>query len=466
MAETPTIPPHSRGNVRVFPHPATSAELPHLDPIAEFPVDVLPPDVQDLVLSAARSIRVPVAMVAAPLLAFAGSVIGNQVSLAIADGWIERPVLWIALVAPTGAGKSPAIGAARRPLDRLQQDQWDDWQRLHRDWEHAPRPRPAAPRLRRHFTTDITIEALIQDLQAVPGIAVVRDLDQFRSRRGEDRRRYLALWSHQPLSPTRKHASHTFVQHPVVALVGGIQPHLLPDLARGDDGFLERLLPVVSTAPARYWPAAVPPADAKGIAPECEPDNEPAPIDRLFAGLASLNALYDEPAGVTLAPDHDALQAWIAWFNDNLDRAHVAPGLLKGFYLKLPAHVARFALILQVLWHQEELDEPLPAVTMHRAIQLGEYFREQIHRMLETLDEVGNTPAPSPFLAWKVPRVLADSVHPDGWLSRTELHQRLGRPPRAEYAAVLEQLLLQGTIVAETRRPSGPGRPSEHYRVP
>lgn len=465
MAETPTIPPHPGGNVRVFPHPAASPETPRLDPIAEFPVDVLPPDVQNVVVNAARSIRVPVAMVAAPLLAFAGSVIGNQVSLAISDGWIERPVLWIALVAPTGTGKSPAIAAARRPLDRLQQDQWDDWQRLRRDWEHAPRPRPAAPRLRRHFTTDLTVEALIQDLQVVPGIAVVHDLDQFRSRRGEDRRRYLTLWSHQPLSPARKHASQNFVQHPVVALVGGIQPHLLPDLARGDDGFLERLLPVVSTVPARYWPAAVPAADAGGIALPPESDDEPESIDRLFAGLASLSALYDDPEGITLVPDHDALQAWIAWFNDNVDRAHAAPGLLSGFYLKLPAHVARFALILQVIWHQEELDEPLPAATMNRAIQLGEYFREQIHRMLDLLDEFGNTPAPSPFLAWKIPRVLAEVSTGGGWLSRTELHRRLGRPPRAEYAAALEQLLLQGAIVAETRRPSGPGRPSEHYHV-
>ncbi|MGI8486673.1 MAG: DUF3987 domain-containing protein [Thermomicrobiales bacterium] len=84
-----------------------------------FPLETLPPNVRAFVESSAASARARRELIAAPFLALVGGAIGNQASIEVGQGWIERPVLRVSLVAPTGAGKSPALAAARLPFDRL-----------------------------------------------------------------------------------------------------------------------------------------------------------------------------------------------------------------------------------------------------------------------------------------------------------------------------------------------------------
>lgn len=95
-----------------------------MEPPGSFPLDVFPPDVAAYIAASADSARVPAAMVAVPFLSFAGATIGNQISVDIGNGWIEYPGLWVALIAITGAGKTPAMSWARVPLDYLQEEAW------------------------------------------------------------------------------------------------------------------------------------------------------------------------------------------------------------------------------------------------------------------------------------------------------------------------------------------------------
>lgn len=100
-------------HLRLLPVPVLSRTS-ESESLPNFPMDAFPPDLRDFILASAFFARTRPELVAAPVLALTGAVIGNQAIIDITTGaapghgWLERPTLWVALVAPTGAGKSPS----------------------------------------------------------------------------------------------------------------------------------------------------------------------------------------------------------------------------------------------------------------------------------------------------------------------------------------------------------------------
>lgn len=437
----------------------------YVEPLPKFPIDTLPPDVGAYVRASASSARVPVEMVAVPFLAFVGSTIGNQLRFDVGNGWTERPVLWIALIATTGAGKTPGLTAARQPLDILQDEAWSAWQHRMRKWQVLSEPRPAEPAFDRFFTTDPTMEALVEDLQHAPGIVVVRDeligivraMNQYRARGGDDRQKYLSLWSSHPLAPSRKSVSSAYIRNPVVSVVGGIQPLLWNKLrSKEQDGFIERFLPLVLGIPRRYW--------NESSAAESPPPDVTAMVDR-FRHLRDIPSAGEHGDGLLLARTAEAGALWGIWYNENVDRALAGSLVISGYYQKLPAHVARLALILHSLWHPGDLESPVSAATMTHAIALGEFFRSHIHRSLALLGETVQTPPPKPTLAERILRLLSETSEPEGWVSRNEIYARLAPPSRADLSAALQTLIEQRHIEGRKQRIPTSRRPVEQYRA-
>src|SRR5262249_48351449 len=116
-------------------------------------------------------------------------------------------------------------------------------------------PKPTPPTFPHVFTTDATVEALAPMLLASKGLALIKDelvgwvrgMDAYRSGRGADRQHYLSMWARTTIKVDRKgnNGAPILVSRPVLAVVGGIQPDLLPDLAdttQREDGFVDRLL--------------------------------------------------------------------------------------------------------------------------------------------------------------------------------------------------------------------------------
>jgi len=478
----------------------------------EFPIHIFPPNVAAYVCESALAVRSPQEMVAAPLLAFAGAVIGRQLRLTVAPGWEERPVLWIATIAPTGSGKTPALEAARRPLDILQHRAVAAWENSQTDSDGLRRGQPgslsrAQPRdvdplavpaieppalnasrtgglpvhsvtdpsvaaateplaLDRLYTTDITTEALAIDLLHSPGLAIVRDelisiiraMDQYRTRGGDDRQKYLSLWSHQPLAPSRKSSRPIFIQHPVVCIVGGIQPLVVPGLqSRDEDGFIERFLPIVPDTTPAYWPE-----ENEAVAPSAATALDPV-VD-LFARLRTLST---NPEGLVIPGQLAAFPIWRTWYNRNVDQQQASPTPLHGFYQKLPSHVARFALILHALWNPADPTAVLTEQRVQDAITLGEFFQPQFHRLLPLLSRNSGGAAKTETLPQRILRQLQHSQDPDGWLSRTELLLRIGRGlDAATLTHTLAELIAAQRIELQIVKPPRAGRPSERYRLP
>src|SRR5215218_4913501 len=208
-----------------------------LIPTPTFPVEVLPPAVRAYVADAAASLSAPAEMVAVPMLGFAGSTIGNRLHLILKNSYREFPTLYLAIIAPPGSAKTPALNLAQWPLDALQ----NEAEHLHRErkaryedeleaWRQKKEgERPSKPQLQDYFSSNLTLEALIDMLDRAPGVAIIRDeilgwvssMDQYRGGKGSDRQEYLSLWSAKTIKLDRKGADPIYRRFPVACVVGG-----------------------------------------------------------------------------------------------------------------------------------------------------------------------------------------------------------------------------------------------------
>jgi hypothetical protein len=427
--------------------------------VPPFPLHVLPQPFRQYVVEVAAGMDCPPDLVAVPLLAVAGATWGNRVALRLTGQWAERAIVWAAVVADPGSAKSPAMEAALHPLQVLQRTAYARWREELRQWEakavaaratkQQPPPRPA---LEHFYTTDVTLEALArilgegeEDEGVTPGLAVtmdelaawVRSFDAYHER-GE-RQRWLSLWAGAPVKVDRASKGTTFIERPVVCVVGGITPdclRLLEAEAQQEDGFIDRLLYAFpDTRPMRFVDA-------------------PAPQVALSPLLGRLRSCRE--GEVALSPE--AKEIFGAYVDTNAKAQEREPFRpLRRYRAKLPRHLARLALVLHCLQHPDgPAAKGLAGETMRAAIELADYFLAHARR---TLLEFGEG-----ALARRVLGLLAES---GGELGLTELYAALGRHVRAsELRAVGAFLQAGGLIEAIAVPPDGPrGRPGERWRL-
>jgi hypothetical protein len=454
--------------------PASDTDSTSFTSAPAFPVDVFPHAVRAYVEAAAESLSVPAELVAVPLLGLTGALMGNRLHLVLKNSWREYPSLYLAIVARPGAAKTPALGLAKWPLDALQKDAHDRYMEELTAYEteraawkgegqKRGEPEPVKPRLRHYFSTDLTVEALAGMLAGAPGVAVIRDeisgwvaaMDQYKGGKGSDRQQYLSLWSAQTLKVDRKGGGSLYVPEPVACVVGGIQPDLagtLHDAAQRRDGFVERILPVVPDVEPARWPDAAPTTELyRGVLAVFQA------LDTLAypAGAADVGL----PCGYGVNLSNEARAAFVAWHDDNAHLVAAAEGLAEGFYSKLPAHVARLALILHGLWHPDDPRVMVPIERMRDAIELGEFFRAHIGRFLALLR--ASAPAGSAGLDTRILRILRNAS--DGWVARAAIYRGLRTVPAESLSEALEQLVAAGTI--ERRTVPTATKPIDQYRI-
>jgi hypothetical protein len=314
------------------------------------------------------------------------------------------------------------------------------------------------------------LEALVDMLDRAPGVAIIRDeilgwvssMDQYRGGKGSDRQEYLSLWSAKTIKLDRKGADPIYRRFPVACVVGGIQPDLVGGLhheAQKRDGFAERLLPIVpDTKPMPWTEETVSPgrfADVLAVY---------RALDAL--PLADLDSGEGNTVGIGVALSPEARRLYVAWFDENQALVARTQGMAAGFYSKLAAHVARFALILHALWNPTDPRVMVSAARMEDAIELGEFFRAHINRFLALLQMT----APGQFAGLsarivRILRILPAETHntTDNWVTRSELLHRLGNVKTDELTRALDALLATGTVDRRTR--TTPTKPVEEWRL-
>jgi hypothetical protein len=213
-----------------------------LGAIPQFPPDVLPAAAR----SVAESGSLPHAYIAGTALAALATVIGPRVQIERGDhSYRQRANMNVAIIGPTGSGKSPALGIALAPAR-----DWDaaHWNQEQVDEAHHGNSRTQDPTL---LMGDFTMEALSNRLVAADGSATVAadELSQFLhslgeyKRAGSDRDRLMELWTGDPWRSTRVGRGDTLVVNPTVIVVGGMVPGAHTLLGTPEDGFRPRWLP-------------------------------------------------------------------------------------------------------------------------------------------------------------------------------------------------------------------------------
>lgn len=254
LAELSTGPDRAALNGQHRPEPEDPGEPPA--PLPDYPVGLLPGPLADLV-TAGVAARIPAELVAGAGLAIASTLVMPAEIWPWRDrpAWWEPSTLWVALVAPAGGGKTPAWKLAYDPLRELEKEHHAAWVAEEAAWQEDREQGEPRPALRRLTCHDVTTEALI-DLLAVNGGRMAVVVDELRTwlhaagryqhggGRALDLGHRLSMWAAAPIQLDRKTGrEHVRIDHPVVPVLGGIQPELLRDLGPVADGSRPRWLP-------------------------------------------------------------------------------------------------------------------------------------------------------------------------------------------------------------------------------
>jgi hypothetical protein len=248
----------------------TADEPVELPGVPEYPCGALAGPLADLV----SSTTLPAALVAGSGLAALAGLCGKA-DLVMPDESLVRPVLWIPLVAPRGAGKTPSMDKAfdkLRELDAAAHEQYrielDEYLSLKpKDRDQAAMPRDTTRRI-----DDATLEVVARWLANGDSTGVVesdelsgwlQSIGQYKRVSG-DKGRWLTMWSATPWRYQRVGADKmgavgidVYIPRPVVSVVGGIQPHLHPLLGDADSGFRPRWLPHIAPLKTITWGSRV-----------------------------------------------------------------------------------------------------------------------------------------------------------------------------------------------------------------
>lgn len=461
----------------------TSSKPPPWEP---FPLRALPPVCRSMVEYGAAAMGIDPAFLAVLLLGVLAAAIGATRRVRVTADWHEPAVLWVALIAVSGAIKSPALRLMLRPLrerDFRLHEQTVDAQRAYAAaldaWRagkcRGPRPEPA-PMLAM-LVDDITVEALAVRLLDNPRgllLAVdelagwVKSWNKYR-KTGDDGQRWLTIHNADALKIDRKsvpggNAPRIYVPRAAVSVVGTIQPaiarrYLGSQEQRESGGAARLLLAAPPVVPAKWTNTTIPEDVSAGYA-------------RVAASLLDLSLNAASPRALRL--DADAQDLFVAYYNDNGESTHEAAcqgdGDLAAALAKLRGGTARIALVLALAEAAEhgvaETSFEIPGETMHAAITIARWFEHEARRIYSewrTAEEADSTSGQG------LPIAVAERLHKileSGPKTLNELHTLTGKNLTGDRIRAALKLLAQSGR-ARMSRIVGPrgGRPQEQWEV-
>jgi len=341
------------------------------------PIEGFPVFIQQLIKEYNQVYGTHPDLIAAAILSATSTALGQSVT---AKNKYENPaLLWMAVVGGSGSGKTGAYNFAFKRVNEIDYRAFQEYKNKTDLWQleiasqkkgsiKISKPDPCA----QHIVIDSTPEALAKAMATNPrGTTLLRDelnglfQDFGRYSKSGEQQNLLSAWSQTPFKVNRANGDNLFIKEPFLNIFGGIQPGIVPEMAkdgRAVNGFLQRFCFVF-------------------------PDNIKAPSysftelsDKLKTGytkyidkLLSIKA-YREPVNL----DYDAQEEYADFCNKNaaLNNSGI-PDYLKEVNAKLNIIVKRIALLLHYSnWVYAKIPETTISLeTMIAAIKLAEYFR-------------------------------------------------------------------------------------------
>jgi hypothetical protein len=477
-----------------------------LPPVMAFDENILPVALRPWVMDIAHRMQCPADFPAVTVLVAISSLIGARavVQPKALDNWRVVPNLWGVIVGRPGVKKSPALGEALKPLEKLQDNEFDVWQLANAAWELdckvaemqgeaneraakrlaekdpvaarallVPVVTPAEPLARRYIVNDATVEKLGELMQQNPwGTLSYRDelygLLTGLDKPGQEGARAFMLQSYdgnQGYTFDRIGRGTVHIPRVCLAMIGGIQPGRIQEYVRGavtggsaDDGLLQRFGLAV-------WPDVA----SEFIHIDKGPDT---------AAKQTALAVFDRLAGLQPANDtepvvwrfDDAAQAlfvaWLVPFEVEIRGNELHPAMISHLakYRKLiPALALVFALI----------DTPDSCGVIHeaeliRALAMGDYLRSHANRLYAAATTPETKGAVTLLSKIKAGKLISS----DGGISsrftprQVAVKHWTGLVSPAEVRKAAELLVDYDYLRRETgQMTASGGRPSERYAI-
>jgi hypothetical protein len=238
--------------------------------IPDYPIEILPAPLRELIEA---NPTLPAALIAGAGIAALAAAVGPNVEIELCPGWRRRGILWCPLIAPRGAGKSPAMKVAFRPLRTHDAEVLPDYQEALRKWRKVPpKERGLRPQDPTILGSDLTLEALGRRLHQSGGAAaleydelsqLMRGLGEYKRGGGGDRGKFLSLWTGDAWRIQRVTDDlDIYLPRPTVVICGALQTTLHELLGSESDGTRPRWLPHLAGMPGPHFQAqdSAPPA--------------------------------------------------------------------------------------------------------------------------------------------------------------------------------------------------------------
>ncbi|MDF1667505.1 MAG: DUF3987 domain-containing protein, partial [Planctomycetota bacterium] len=229
----------------------------------EFPKEVLPPMILELMQSIATGCGVSFEMTLSAALALFCQAIGERIQVKVGP-ITGSPLLWFANIAPSGSAKSPIARYFLAPIKKRERELKKIYDVEYADYkaelakrksakvktDHAPIDIPAR---KRAYLTEATTEGLLQDL-GNSDEPILYHVDEFpillgsadgygKSGSNLGRSRLLSLWGREMIAPSRRQNQEPLCDNPFLIIVAGAQPSVMRTLQLSrNDGLAARFL--------------------------------------------------------------------------------------------------------------------------------------------------------------------------------------------------------------------------------
>ncbi len=427
----------------------TPQKLPgDLKPVAKLDPKDLPKAIGDAVVDIAERLSCPIDYLAIPALAGAGIAAGNMIGIQpkkFDDSWIVHPAFWGGIVGSPGSMKTPALQAALKPLQYLEEKAASDYKFEYSEYMKAKKIfdkemsefksgkstafpiEPEKPIKKRLIVNDITYQALGEIISDNPqGVLALADeltgLLQSLDTPGQEAARgfYLSGWG--------GNTSYTFdrvtrgtitLNRFLLSVFGGFQPDRIKTYVRSaqsgsskNDGLLQRFQLLV-------WPDL----DDEYTLIDRLPDR--TAIQAMEQAVIRLRKVSTEPIpglipnrnGVqVLNFDSEAQAMFNGWYADNekmLRQGKLDPSE-QSHFAKYRSLIPGLALLFHLLDHN---GNQVGIKSLNAAIKFSEYLKSHAKRIYGSVHGLDATSARSLATNLIKGKLL------DGFTQRTVMHK-------------------------------------------
>ena len=226
-----------------------------------FPIEVFPQEIQAYMILCQKTLDSSIDYMGCSFLWVLSIITGNAIKCQVKTGWIEHSTVWFSVVGKAGIGKTPSIANIIYPLQKVNSreqkkyikhnEKYQEYMALDKK-DRINTEAIKKPRKTQFIANDITLEALV-DLHEENKNAIglfkdelagwFKDMNKYRA--GSDLEFWLSTWSGKSVFLNRKTAKSSFVESPLISVLGGIQPGVLDSFyteENKDNGFIDRML--------------------------------------------------------------------------------------------------------------------------------------------------------------------------------------------------------------------------------